>query len=230
MARIMRSSAPEEIRHADDDEDEFGGEEDEFGDEEEEMDEWDMDDDEEADGIRVLASFRGHSAGGGDELEDEDEAAAAAAAEEEDGGAMPHPHLTEEWKRERALKGVHARKEKEQRRASKKARGSSGQFCGAQGQGAEQRQGTRKRDRGYDRREKERERLREKRAAAAHERAEGLRTAFAALKKFHTTGKVDHLIHTDEERFRAKGLESKIKDFGRATAHAPYRARAAALY
>lgn len=59
-ARIMRSSAPEQIRHADDDENEFGGEEDEFGDEEEEMDEWDMDDDEEADGIRVLASFRGH--------------------------------------------------------------------------------------------------------------------------------------------------------------------------
>lgn len=233
-ARTTRSSAPEEytLAHAGD-----GGtsdEEDEFGDEEEELDEWDVDEEAGA-GIRVLTSFRGRSGGGGGQGEGEDDAAdsgveAEAEAEEED-EAMPPLHLTEEWRRQRALKGVEAKKERQQRQASKNARGSSGRFSGAQGAGEGQRQqGTRKRDRDYERREKERERLREKREAAAKEKEEYIRAAFRELQRFHLTGKVEHLIHTDEELFRAKGLASKINDFGRATAHGPYRERAAALY
>lgn len=234
IGRRSRSSAAEESTHAANDDGARGDEEVFSDEEEEEVDEFDVDEELEMHGILRLASLRGQAAaaeGEGEENDEEFEGEEGAAEEEEE--ELILPHRTDEWRRERARKGVEARRDRAQRQAAKKARAPSGRFCGAQGDnevGGQPRRGLRKRDRDYERRERERERLRDKRAQATQQRQQQLRDTFEKLSKFHLTGKVDYLIHTNEERFRAKGLEEKLKDFGRGTDLAPYRARASALY
>ena len=121
-----------------------------------------------------------------------------------------------------------------------KSRGTGGRFVKTQGgaenedeeekqQEEQQEQPLRKRDKKRKHKEMMAERMMALRSSAKDEKMERNIAALAVLRRAYTTGKVNALVDTDVELFKAKGLAHKIDDFGRSDL-GPYRNRVNVLY